>query len=58
MSAGKLSAGKHKDGKMSKGGEGGAGMPSREPNQMEIRVEAHRISMESAVKKLEVEVKS
>lgn len=58
MSAGKLSASKHKEGKMSKGGEGGAGAPSREPNQMEIRVEAHRISMESAVKKMEVEVKS
>jgi hypothetical protein len=43
---------------MSQGGEGSAGVPSREPNQMEIRVEAHRISMESAVKKLEVEVKS
>ena len=54
--AGKLSAGKHRDGKMSKGGEGGAGPPIREPNQIEIRVEAHRISMQSAVKKLEAEV--
>ncbi len=55
MSAGKLSAGKHRDGKMSKGREG-SGVASREPNQMEIRVEAHRISMQSAIKKLEVEV--